>query len=80
MDQDEAAINLACRTPGSRRIGISYHLVLPPSCSLCLSRSALADKISLQDGRMIEGRLSKLNTMILNPGAAPPAAPARRRL
>ena len=37
--------------------------------------SALADNISLQDGRMIEGRLSKLNTMILNPGVALPNAP-----
>ena len=33
-----------------------------------------ADTISLQDGRMIEGRLSKLNSMILNPGVAPPNA------
>src|SRR4029077_9287473 len=29
--------------------------------------SAKADKFTLQDGRVLDGRLSRLNTMILNP-------------
>ena len=75
MDRIESAIRFRNdRTPTFGRscffVGLTIALFFMPV------GAALADKISLQDGRMIEGRLSKLNTMILNPGAAPPSGPS----
>ena len=74
MDRIESAIKM--RNVSKRKLGPSYFFVGLTLVLLFVPfSSALADKISLQDGRIIEGRLSKLNTMILNPGVAPPNAP-----
>jgi predicted esterase len=73
MDRSESVMNLRDGLmSGFRWIVVAVGLLLVLQIAPC--DSARADTINLQDGRMIEGRLSKLNSMILNPGVAPPNA------
>ncbi|HTQ39506.1 MAG TPA: alpha/beta hydrolase fold domain-containing protein [Pirellulales bacterium] len=53
-------------------------MALVPFLLFLLCNAARADKFTLQDGRVIEGRLSRLNTMIANPGIGQASSPTTK--